>query len=76
MKYLLDNPHDFTFEQVNQDYEDRLDEPDKIEVSGTETAASIKARFIAYDEYKQFDRSLSRLAVESLMSPDFREQIF
>ena len=52
MKYLLDNPHDFTFEQVKKDYEDRLDKPSKVEVSGAETDEPKKARFIAYDEYE------------------------
>ena len=52
MKYLLDKPHEFTFEQIKKDYENHLNKPSKVEVSGTETAESKKAIHIAYDDYE------------------------
>ena len=78
MTYLLDNPHDLTCDEVHADYKDRVKQLVPVMTTDTtpvETPESIAARHKSYDIYELSDRSLSRLAVESLLSSGFREQI-
>ena len=78
MKYLLDNPHDFTFDEVYDDYKDHVDEPTPVMNTDTpplEIPESIADFHKAYNIYKLSDHSLSQFVVESLLSSGFREQI-
>ena len=76
MVFLLDNPYDFTIEDVMTEYEGCLFQPAKVFKDGStteETDESILNRFKSYDEYKLSDVSLSQLCVESLLSTGFCE---
>lgn len=74
---LFDHYHKFTVEEVIDQHELRCNEPDpKLDpITNVETGTSKQLRFKAYDEY-QFDNfGLSRLVVESLLSPSLLERI-
>ena len=76
MTYLVKNVHLFTMDSVTQEHESRLIEPPVIyDSAGTETADSVQARFRCYDEFEKYDFSLSRLAIESLITLRLREAI-
>ena len=78
MKYLLEHPYDFTYDEVHDDYKARLVEPAAVmdaTNSTIETPESQTACHKAYNIYELSDHSLSRLAVESLLSSGFWEQI-
>ena len=76
MKYLPEEPHSFTLEQVLTEHTSRLVEPIALDdASGSETAESKLARFKCYDIYEQCDLALSRLAIEALTHPDLRAQV-
>ena len=76
MKALLDSPHDFTFDEVTDEYKRRLTEPHPVlDTGGSETPESVIDRFKTFDEYELADRSLSRLCVECLVSTNFREKV-
>lgn len=78
MVFLLNNPYDFTLEEVTTEYEGQLNKPDKVLKDGSttdETDASILNRFKAFDVYELSDLSLSRLCVECLLLDGFRENI-
>ena len=74
---LFDHYHKLTVEDVIDQYELRCDEPDPIvdPTTQVETDASKQLRFEAYDDYEFDDFGLSRLVVESLISPDLMERI-
>ena len=76
MKYLVKNVHLFTIDSVTQEHESRLIEPSVVNDStGNETSGSSQARFRCYDEFEKYDFSLSRLAIESLITLRLREAI-
>ena len=76
MKYLPEEPHSFTLEEVLTEHKSRLVEPDEVlDSSNNETDASKFARFKCYDIYELCDLALSRLAIESLTHPDLRAQV-
>ena len=69
MMNLIKNVHLFTIDSVTAEHESRIDEPAIIQdSSGTETIDSAQARFRCYDEFEKYDFSLSRLAIESLIT--------
>ena len=69
MTYLVKNVHLFTIDSVTQEHESRLIEPPVVNDSSVaETSDSIQARFRCYDEFEKYDFSLSRLAIESLIT--------
>ena len=74
---LFDHYHKFTVEDIIAHHEFRCEEPDP-EIDPTtnqETAASIQLRFESYDDYEFDDFGLSRLVVESLLSPELLDKI-
>ena len=74
---LLDHHHKFTVEEVIEQYELRCEEPasELDPNTGIETEMSKQIRFEAYDDYEFDNFGLSRLKVESLLSPALMEQI-
>ena len=74
---LLDHHHKFTVEEVIEQYEVRCEEPtpELDPMTGLETETSKQLRFEAYDNYEFDDFGLSRLVVESLLSPALMERI-
>ena len=76
MKYLPEDPHNFTLKDLIKEHETRLVEPAPVlDTSNNETPESIIARFKCYDEYEKCDFSLSRLAIESLVHPELRAEV-
>ena len=77
MRSLIDNLHLFTLEDVQLEYESRLIEPSIVlDATGiSETPDSRNARFRSFDKYELCDRSLSRLAVDSLVTVAFHRII-
>jgi len=60
MKYFPEGPHNFTLSSVLAEHQSRLVEPECVDdANGTETTASVTARFRCYDDYKLCDFSLS-----------------
>ena len=74
---LFDHYHKFTVEEVIEQFELRCEEPTPEIDPDTqqETEMSAQLRFQAYDNYKFDDFGLSRLVVESLISPALMERI-
>ena len=74
---LFDNYHKFTVEEVIDQHEYRCDEPQPVLDTNTnlETEESKQLRFESYDEYEFDDFGLSRLVVESLLTPALLERI-
>ena len=77
MTDLTESYHLVTVEQVIAEYEVRiLPEPSPVlDQQGVETPDSISVRHRHYDSYERDDVILSRLMLESLVSPTFREVI-
>ena len=80
MVYLLDEAQNFTLKEVTDEFNSRMIEPAPQYVTDssgtqTETVASVQARYRAYDEFEKGDIGLSRLVVESQISPTIREQV-
>ena len=76
MKYLPEEPHNFTLTGVLDEHKSRLAEPNvELDENGVETVESASARHRCYDEYEKCDFSLSRLAVDSLVHPDLRAEV-
>ena len=74
---LFDHYHKVTVEELIEQHELRCEEPDS-EVdpnTGIETETSKQLRFEAYDEYEFDEFGLSRLVVESLLTPSLLERI-
>jgi len=59
MRYLPEEPHNFTLASVLADHNSRIIEPDIIDKKGRETPASAAARFRCYDVYELCNFSLS-----------------
>jgi len=74
---LLDHHHQFTVEEVIDQYELRCEEPapDFDPDTGLETDLSKQLRFESYDDYEFDDFGLSSLVVESLIAPELMERI-
>ena len=74
---LFDHYHKFTVEEVIDQHELRCNEPepDLDPVTNLETETSKQLRFESYDKYEFDDFGLSRLVVESLLSPSLVERI-
>ena len=74
---LSEEYHMFTLEELLAEYNTRLICPPPVydPLSGNETPESIAARHRSYDEYELCDIALSRLAVESLVSPVLRQRV-
>ena len=76
MKNIILNSHIFELYDIIKEYESRLINPNPvIKYNNCETKESIQAQFRAYLAYKIFDRALSRLVIEYLVSPSFCEVI-
>ena len=76
MHHLADDYHMFTLEDIIAEHDSRLDEPATIlDGNGVETKESILAKFRCYDEWEICDVALSRLMVESLVSPGLRQKV-
>ena len=82
MHSLVDDAHLFSLSQVRDEYDTRMLQPSavfEVDSSGenttTETDTSIFNRNKVFDEYERYDIALSRLIVESLLSPSYRETI-
>ena len=73
---LLDHHHKFTVEEVIDQFELRCDQPPReLDENGDETVTSIQLRYESYDNYEFDEFGLSRLVVESLLSPSLMERI-
>lgn len=74
---LFDHYHKFTVEDIIDQYELRCDEPppDLDPITGIETETSRQLRFESYDEYEFDEVGLTRLVVESLITPSLLERI-
>ena len=74
---LFENYHKVTVDEVIVQHEIRSEEadPELDDATGLETDESKERRFIAYDEFEFDDFGLSRLVVESLLSPTLMERI-
>ena len=79
---LTKNAHLFSLESVITENGTRIVTPNSIFVldkhgnnTTVETIESIHTRFKAYGLYETYDLALSRLLVESLVSPTYRETI-
>jgi len=60
MRYLLEEPHNFTLSSVLAEHQPKLVKPECVDdVSGIETTSSVTARFRCYDDYELCDFSLS-----------------
>ena len=76
MNNFILNDHIFKLDEIIKEYESCLIKNNTVlEYNHCETQESIEAQFRAYDTYILFDRSLSCLVIESLVSPSFREFI-
>ena len=75
---LFEHYHKFTVEEIIDQYELRCEEPvpEVDPDTGNETEESRQLRFEAYDEYEFDDFGLSRLVVESLLTPSLLERIY
>ena len=74
---MFENYHKVTVDEVIAQHEIRAGEadPELDDATGLETDESKERRFIAYDEFEFDDFGLSRLVVESLLSPTLMERI-
>ena len=74
---LFDNYHKFTVDEVIAQHEYRCEEPEPEldPTTNLETEESEQLRFEFYDDYEFDDFGLSRLVVESLLSPTLLERI-
>ena len=82
MHSLVEDAHLFSMSQVRDEYDTRMVRPSAVfeidftgALTATETSTSKLIRKKAYDEYERYDIALSRLIVESLLSPSYRETI-
>ena len=76
MYNLLSFSHLFELQNVIEEYKSCVMQHDPVlEANGDETQISIAVQIRQYDVYELFDRALSRLVVESLLSASFREVI-
>ena len=76
MHPLVENAHMFELAQIIAEHDSRLQSPAAIfDASNVETPESTTARFRTYNEYERYNVALSRLVVEALISPSFRETI-
>ena len=76
MYNLLSFSHLFKLQNVIEEYESCIVQRDPVlEANGDETKISVAVRIRQYDVYELFDRALSSLLVESLLSALFREVI-
>jgi hypothetical protein len=75
MTDVISDHHLFTIDAVTAEYESRQVEPIPVLVAAVETPECIQARFRTYDEYEKLDIAFSRLLVEYLVSPDFRDKV-
>ena len=73
MTDVISDHHLFTIAAVTAEYESRQVEPAPVLVAAVETLESIQDCFQTYDAYEKLDVAFSRLLVESLVSPDFRD---
>ena len=78
MVSLFEHYHKFTAEEIIDQYKLRCEEPvpDVDPVTGNETEESRQLRFEAFEEYEFDDFGLSRLVVESLLTPSLLERMF
>ena len=78
MLSLAENSHKFTVDDVIAEYEARV-QPEALplldSVSHMETASSVVNRYRSYDDFERGDLALSRLAMESLVTPAFRTTV-
>ena len=80
---LLEHSHAFDYTQVLAEHNSQMIETvlldaagDPVSTSGlAPTAASVQLAIKDYDFYEKGDRALSRLAVESCVSPRLRQEI-
>jgi len=75
MTDVISDHHLFTIAGVTAEYESRQVEPAPVLVAAVETLESIQDRFRTYDAYEKLDVAFSRLVVEALVSPDFRDTV-
>jgi len=75
MRYLLEEPHNFTLASVLAEHNSRITESDIIDEKGSENPALTAARFRCYDAYELCDFLLSQLAIENLIHPDLRTEV-
>ncbi len=75
MTDVISDHHLFTIAGVTAEYESRQVEPAPVLVAAVETLESIQDRFRTYDAYEKLDVAFSRLLVEALVSPDFRDTV-
>ena len=76
MKYLAEESHLFTVNEVLEEHRSRLAEPRPLfESERVETDESIVSRYRCYDKYERFDLSLSRRILETLLSQVSKRQL-
>ena len=76
MMNLIKNVHLFTIDTVTTEHESCINKPSVIQdLTGSKTTDSVQARFRCYDKFKKYDFSLSRLAIESLITLCLQEAV-
>jgi hypothetical protein len=76
MYSLLTHSHLFTLTDVIQEHRKRSGSHDpECDVSGNETAESVLCQQSKYDVYEEYDCSLSRLAVQSVLGRSLQDDI-
>jgi len=76
MRYLPEEPHNFTLASVLVEHQYRVTEPAAVcDDKGDETPASVSTRFKYYDLYELSEFSLSRLAIETLVRTNLRAEL-
>ena len=75
---LFEHYHKFTVEEIIDQYELRCSEPppELDPTTGDEIEESRQLQFESYDEYEFNDIGLSRLVVESMLTPSLQERMF
>ena len=75
---LFEHYHKFTVEEIIEQVELRSEEPDPDldPDTGQETETSKQLRFEAHNDYELDEFGMSRLVVESLLSPELLEQMY
>ena len=78
MKYLPEEPHNFTLSTVTDEHISRMMESNHITegTPGVEAPESILVCFKIYDAFEKCDFSLSCLAIKSLVCQDLHAEVF
>ena len=82
MQSLVQDSHLFDLKGVISEFDSRMESPVPLFLQDSqgndtdiESPESISSRLRAYDEYEKYDIAFSRLVIEALIFPTYRETV-